>query len=34
MILGAHQLFTGGLTGKTADIRLIMVIDFKSSYLP
>jgi DNA repair protein RadC len=30
MILGAHQLFTGGLTGTIADIRLIMGIALKS----
>jgi DNA repair protein RadC len=27
---GAHQLFTGGLTGTIADIRLIMGIALKS----
>ena len=30
MVLGAHQLFTGGLTGTIADIRLIMGIALKS----
>jgi DNA repair protein RadC len=29
-VLGAHQLFTGGLTGTIADIRLIMGIALKS----
>lgn len=29
-VLGAHQLFTGGLTGTIADIRLIMGITLKS----
>jgi DNA repair protein RadC len=30
LVLGAHQLFTGGLTGTIADIRLIMGIALKS----
>ena len=29
-VLGAHKLFTGGLTGTVADIRLIMGIALKS----
>jgi DNA repair protein RadC len=29
-VLGAHQLFTGGLTGTIADIRLIIGIALKS----
>jgi DNA repair protein RadC len=30
MILGAHQVFTGGLTGTVADVRIILGVALKS----
>jgi len=30
LVLGAHQLFTGGLTGTVADIRIILAVALKS----